>query len=631
MADIEMMAGGSYAQLTNMDIRSFGWRGVSVCVNDRQSKQPKEILSDVNGFVRAGELLALMGPSGSGKSTLLNVLAQRTSTLAADIQGSMFINGRDPDPRTFRRVSAYVEQEDALVGSLTVRETLNFATRLALPSTVGKAERMQRIESLLKAFGLQHQANTLVGTPIRKGISGGQKRRLSVAAQLITNPKLLFLDEPTSGLDSAASLQVISFIKAIAKAHNLIVIASIHQPSTSTFAMFDKLLLLSRGAVAYSGPTSEIQSYFAACGAPIPLYMNPAEFIIDLVNTDFSHDRDEVDKHLSRVHWSWRQSQLALALVTELAEEVDSHPIDMSETDMEQVGATAGRMSVLLALIHRSLIKSYRDVIAYGIRVAMYMGLAIMMGTVWLRLSPTQGNIQSFINAIFFGGAFMSFMAVAYIPAFLEDRALYVKERANGLYGPTSFLLSNFITGVPYLFLISILFSIVAYWLANFRPAGDAFFTWVMWLFLDLIAAESLVVLISSLVPNFVVALAGTAFANGLWMCTGGFLVPPQTLNPFWRYVFHYIDYQAYVFQGMMVNEFGSRNYSCDVTPGSGPGECSCLYPSDMARECLIDGKAILENYGYSTGDQGKWVGILLAIIVGYRALGWLVLYLKRT
>ncbi|KAI7597964.1 putative ABC transporter, partial [Hortaea werneckii] len=178
-----------------------------------------------------------------------------------------------------------------------------------------------------------------------------------------------------------------------------------------------------------------------------------------------------------------------------------------------------------MALTHRFFIKSYRDIIAYGIRIAMYMGLAVMMGTVWLRLSPTQGNIQSFINAIFFGGAFMSFMAVAYIPAFLEDRALFMKERANGLYGPTAFLIANFITGIPYLFAIACLFSIVAYWLSNFRPTADAFFTWIMWLFLDLIAAESLVVLVSSLIPIFVVALAGTAFANGLWMCTGGFLV----------------------------------------------------------------------------------------------------------
>ena len=120
-----------------------------------------------------------------------------------------------------RKISCYVEQEDALVGSLTVRETLTFAARLSLPSTISKSERINRVDSLINAFGLADQANTLIGTPIRKGISGGQKRRVSVAAQLITSPKILFLDEPTSGLDSAAAFEVISFVKDIAKKHNV--------------------------------------------------------------------------------------------------------------------------------------------------------------------------------------------------------------------------------------------------------------------------------------------------------------------------------------------------------------------------------------------------------------------------
>jgi ABC-type multidrug transport system permease subunit len=194
--------------------------------------------------------------------------------------------------------------------------------------------------------------------------------------------------------------------------------------------------------------------------------------------------------------------------------------------------------------LNRNFIKSYRDVFAYGIRIAMYLGLAIMVGTIWLRLGTTQESIQPFINSIFFGAAFISFMAVAYVPAYLEDLSTFHKERANGLYGPTAFIIANFLIGLPYLFLISLLFSIIAYWLCNFRPTADAFFTWIMWLFLDLVAAESLVVLVSSLFPIFVVALALTAFANGLWMSVGGFLVSPKVLNVFWRYWARYIDYQ---------------------------------------------------------------------------------------
>ena len=169
-----------------------------------------------------------------------------------------------------------------------------------------------------------------------------------------------------------------------------------------------------------------------------------------------------------------------------------------------------------------------------------------------------------------------------------------------------------------------------------------------MWLFLDLLAGESLVVLMASLFPNFVVALALTAFANGLWMSVGGFLVSPTILNPFWRFVFHYIDYvrfsshpfshppnlvanisphqqQAYVFRGMMVNEFGgSRVYDC------GP-DCECMYVTSLASQCQIDGKGVLAQYGYRTGNEGKWVGIMLAILLGYRLIAWGVVAVKKS
>lgn len=358
----------------------------------------------------------------------------------------------------------------------------------------------------------------------------------------------------------------------------------------------------------------------------MPLYMNPAEYVIDLVNTDFSNDQTKSSQQLSHLHTSWATSPNASTLATQI-EHYTLPPTHPTRTLDIPTSTSANPLLIPLTLIHRSFIKSHRDIVAYGLRIGMYLGLAIMMGTVWLRLSPTQNNIQAFTNAIFFGGAFMSFMAVAYIPAYLEDLAIYTKERANGLYGPTAFMLANFVIGVPYLFLITILFSVVAYWLGNFRPTADGFWMWVLWLFLDLLAAESLVVLLSSLIPIFVVALAATAFANGLWMCVNGFMVEPQTLNVFWRYVFHYIDYQAYVFRGMMVNEFGKRDYACEMKEGGG---CECMYPSRLQDQCMVEGKAVLERYGYGTGVVGRYVGYMLVIIAVYRLLGWVVLFLRK-
>ncbi len=143
-----------------------------------------------------------------------------------------------------------------------------------------------------------------------------------------------------------------------------------------------------------------------------------------------------------------------------------------------------------------------------------------------------------------------------------------------------------------------------------------------MWLFLDLLAAEGLVVLMTSLFPSFVVALALVAFANGLWMSVGGFMVQPGLLNVFYRYVFHYWDYQKYVFEGMMVNEFAERTYSC----AGAPPDCRCMYDSPLAASCGIAGQAVLDTYGYQSGHLGRNVGIMLAIVAGYRLAAWAVL-----
>ena len=563
--------------------------------------------------------MAIMGPSGSGKTTLLNVLAQRKAPAKAQVSAQILLNGQVLSESVSRKLSSYVENEDALIGSLTVKETLYFSAQLSLSGSVTATERIRRIEGLLQAFGLVNQSNTLVGTLLKKGISTGQKRRLGVASQLISAPKILFLDEPTSGLDSAASFKVMSFVNQVAKSNNLIVIASIHQPSTATFELFDKLLLLSGGKVCFSGAVSEVKPYFDTIGFSMPPQINPAEFLLDLINVDFDSDVDQCETRVSEIQKFWITSTHALAEESKIAN------LTLGEKFTYGENKSVGRriVATIWILLHRSWIKSRRDPIVYGVRCAMYLGLAIMMGTVWLRLPPIESSIQPFANCILFGSAFMSFMAVVYVPAFLEDRAVYVKDRANGLYGSLAFNISNFLIGLPYLFFIAFLSSTFVYWMTNFRPSGAAFMTWVGWMYLNLIAAESLVVLMSSLFPNFVAALALTAFANGLWMSCNGFMVTPPLLNPFYRYVFYYIDYQAYVFRGLMVNEFGYRIYACGR-------DCHCMYNTVLANECRIDGGGILEQYGFDTAHEGRSVGIVIAIVVVLRLMGWAALQWRR-
>ncbi|KAK9243337.1 P-loop containing nucleoside triphosphate hydrolase protein [Lipomyces tetrasporus] len=635
---------------------------VSLCFAhvSAQTSSGYTILADVSGRVPRGKMLAVMGPSGSGKTSLLDILARRNTT---SVDGRIWLDGITPrDGKQIRNHVRYVQQEDALIGALTVRETLLFAARLGSTSasrlTEGRSlDHYQNVDSVIARLGLSDQANTKIGTPIQRGLSGGQKRRVSVGEKLVANTGgddsdsvvVLVLDEITSGLDAVAAYEVVSRVKEFAAVTGMIVVASIHQPSTATFTLFDSLMLLSQGKQVYFGPVNQVTDYFAKQGHIIPNNYNPAEYLLEITNTDFlatkersgSAQADDISgvgecdqvAELSRAwHLSEEANLLEAALCTTVLKEQFDSDLPGNRSRLFLLAPLRATYRQTVILVHRALIKAYRDILAYGVRVIMYVCLAILMGTVWLRLTPNETTIQSYFNAIFFGSAFMSFMTVAYIPAFLEDLATYKKESHENMYGPAAFLFSNVIVGLPFLFLITILFSVVEYWMTGFRSGGTAFFRFVMLLFLDLIAAESLVVLISSIVPIFVAALAITAFSNGLWMAVGGFLVQPNVLNKFWYYTFYWINYQRYVFDGMIFNEVEERSFSCAWSSDTGCSGCMYAATEVGAGVCEISGKTTLEARGYGGNHTGLWVGLVVAIAVAMRLLtyAWLTFRARR-
>lgn len=292
-----------------------------------------------------------MGPSGSGKTTLLNTLAQRQNSSTS---GEITVNGRTRPLSTHREISAFVEQEDTLIGSLTVSETLQYSAKLALPPSVTVHELQHRVEHLLESFGLRNQRHTLIGTPLQKGLSGGQKRRVSVATQLITSPKVLYLDEPTSGLDSTASYEVISFLREFARRNQILMIASIHQPSTKTFELFDKVCLLSQGKTCFFGTTPRLVSFLSSIGLPIPLMTNPAEHILDITNVDFSTPSGDGQSRLEQITAAWRQYDENHNLQHTIPEAGASSQLLSSS---RSAPSTIRQVSTLL---HRSFVKSYR-------------------------------------------------------------------------------------------------------------------------------------------------------------------------------------------------------------------------------------------------------------------------------
>eukprot|EP00121_Abeoforma_whisleri_P016567 Awhi_evm1s15198 len=246
-----------------------------------KKKETKVILDDINGGVKSGEMIAVMGTSGAGKTTFMNILAGRTSS--GKIEGNITLNGAKRG-KLFKRQSCYVEQDDVFLANLTVTETFVFNALMRLPKRLSRKEKVDRAKEVITQLGLSSCAHTRIGSVFERGVSGGERKRCAIGIELITNPKILFLDEPTSGLDAFTSFHVMQAVQNLAHEGGRAVVLTIHQPRSNIFDLFDKLLLLSKGKTVFYGPASEASDFFISCGYSIDY--SPADFFLDITTVD---------------------------------------------------------------------------------------------------------------------------------------------------------------------------------------------------------------------------------------------------------------------------------------------------------------------------------------------------------
>ncbi|GAA5882560.1 hypothetical protein JCM16303_002042 [Sporobolomyces ruberrimus] len=559
-----------------------------------------------------------MGPSGAGKSTFLDAVTGRSAAT-----GEVTINGTTSYSK--QDLFSFVEQDDALLGVLTVRETVAFAAYLSLGSSYPGIDR--HIDDTLRSLGLQDIANNKIGTPLSRGISGGQKRRVTIACSVVTKPHILVLDEPTSGLDASSSREVVTFLRYLAHELNMLVICTIHQPNFETFSLFDNLLLLAGGKTMYNGPVPEVDAYLSWTGSPTPKFVNPADHIVQLVNTEFmkvDSQHRSPREHLDHYSELWKQygTEKGHAGLSR----AQSRELGLASKSRGTMNNLVGNVRKLNVLMHRNLLNYSRNLLAYGIRLAMYCGMGLLLATIWIHLGYSADKINDRLSVSFFSVAFLGFMSVAGIPAFLEERSVFVRERRNGLYGPGVYALAQSIVSVPFLFLCSLVFALVIYWSIGMNPGANHFFRFLIYLFLALYTAESQSLLVAAVFPLFVAALAIASFANGLWMCNMGYFIRTASLPRFWFYVVHWIDYQTYSFNLLVKNDFAGQTLSCTTIQGI----CSCPIPSSLTpSQCALSGSDVINNLEIS-GSEGMSVGILILICVVFRFLFYVGLRLRR-
>lgn len=590
MLEMEVASSGSDQNKYTLTFEDVGFSVPHA--NDR-----KHILQRISGIVKPGEMLAIMGPSGSGKTTLLDLLCGRISSgHGNEIQGTTKLNGMECIPGDF---GTYVPQEDFLYPTATVYETLEFSRNISTLADKDSTEQM------IQDLGLSDVRDVYVGNIILRGISGGQKRRLGLGIELIRNPSLLFADEPTSGLDSASAAKICEILKNQAGRGRTIV-CTIHSPNSQTFHMFDKVLFLSQGRQMYFGPTEGVVKHFSLIGKELPPFTNPADFMLQITNTDFGNVGEE---DLIRYEETFR-SNFENFIPTETPRTA-ALSVWVSEVQVTRE-AQASCCTQICALSTRAFWDVLRNPIAYAVRVVMFLGLSIMMGSIWYRLGLSQTEITSRTGVLWYCICFMSFMSIAAIPNFLDQRAVVVREKSNNWYNSWSFVIAETVVGLPAVFAMTLVTAVVLHFMCHLR--GN-FWVFLTILYVQLWAAESVVMAVSTIVPHYIIGMALVAALFCMYMSVMGYFVIYDDLPTFWKGPYYWAMH-TYAWRSMMYNEYKDLTMDCPPSPQI------CEFPTGMD---------VLRYFNMEDVDISLDIVIILVLGILYRMISAVILQYFHT
>lgn len=607
---------------------TLSWRDCNVfalpkrklcCLCNKEEELPKRILTNVSGIIKPGRLTAVMGASGAGKSTLMNMLTfkNRGSLL---IQGEIRVNGVLMDKDKMSNLAAYVQQDDLFIGTMTVREHLVFRAMLKMDGHVSKADKLQRVENVMQELGLTKCADTFIGTPGKvKGISGGEMKRLSFASELITNPPLLFTDEVTSGLDSFMALSVVQSLKTMVHMGHTIM-CTVHQPSSEVFELFDEIILMAEGKVAFSGPVTHALEFFKSVGHPCPMNYNPANhFILTLaIIPGFESEcKGRVEKMCE--HYDNSQASKKLEYF-----ETNQDPYErrMSQKLLEEsihsissIGPSYFQQ--LRSVLWRSWITNIREPMLVKIKFAQTLIFALFMGLVYLKTNNDyiQEDIMNINGVIFL--LIISFTYNNLFPilnVFPKEIPVFLREHGTGLYRVDVYYISKMLIEVPFLIADTAILIAIVYWMSGLTHDSYTFINAAIISVLASAAASSFGYAISAASPSVTIALTLGPLLMTPFLLFGGYFLNNGSVPDYFIWI-KYTSWFLYSNELMIVNQWRDINHiSCDEANST---------------VCIHNGKDVIQSLNYDENNFVLDLTMLSSLIVLYRFLALIILLVK--
>lgn len=571
----------------------------------------RQLLQNVQGFVRPGKLTALMGASGAGKTTLLNTLAQRINF--GVVTGDFLVDGR-PLPKSFQRATGFAEQMDVHEPTATVREALRFSALLRQPKEVPVAEKYEYCERILDLLEMRNIAGATIGV-IGEGLNQEQRKRLTIAVELASKPELLmFLDEPTSGLDSGASYNIIRFLRKLADAGQAI-LCTIHQPSSVLFEHFDELLLLkSGGRVVYHGELGKdsrhLIEYFESNGARKCAHnANPAEYMLEAIGAG---DPNYNGKDWGDVWASSKEHDERTKEIQQMISERRNASTKGKTDDDREYAMPLGTQ--IYTVVKRSFISYWRTPDYMIGKFMLHIVTGLFNTFTFYHIGNASIDMQSRLFSIFMTLTISPPLIQQLQPKFLHFRELYRGREANSkIYSWLAFVTGAVLVELPYSIIAGTLYFMTWWWgaVGRNRTAFDSAYTWMLLMLFELFYV-GFGQAIASFSPNELLAslLVPMFFLFVVSFC--GVVVPYVALPHFWQSWMYWLTPFHYLLEGFLGVAVHGLKVECAENEfarfAAPPGQtCQSYSQQFIARAggyVQTGAGGICEFCQYATGDE---------------------------
>ncbi|XP_017760069.1 PREDICTED: ATP-binding cassette sub-family G member 4 [Eufriesea mexicana] len=560
------------------------FKNLAYSVSEGRKRGYKTILKCVNGKFRSGELTAIMGPSGAGKSTLMNVLAgYKTSHLS----GSVLINGKDRNLRRFRKMSCYIMQDDRLLPHLTVYETMTVSANLKLGKDISKREKKIVIEEIIETLGLSDASNTQTHC-----LSGGQRKRLSIALELVNNPPVMFFDEPTSGLDSSTCYQCLSLLKSLSRGGRTI-ICTIHQPSARLFEMFDHLYLLAEGQCIYQGNVGGLVPFLSSMGLECPGYHNPADYVMEVACGEHG---ECVHKLVMAVNngkcANYQHHQAAINAVQTVSNDIAKESpqqetksesalipngvakqpnggtvinipiscttslLDSAESIEQKVGFPTNSCTQFWILLKRIFLSQIRDMTLTRVRLISHIIVGFLIGAIYYDIGNDASQVMSNAGCVFFTVMFLMFTAMMpTILTFPTEMAVFVREHLNYWYSVKAYYIARTLADVPFQIVYSIAYVIIVYFMTSQPLETNRFMMYLTICILTALVSQSIGLVIGAAMSVESGVFIGPVSSVPIVLFSG-FFVNFDAIPKYLKFL-SYVSYVRYSFEGAMISVYG--------------------------------------------------------------------------